>query len=215
MKLNEYYNIALGSDSLIGEYLIEGFREGRDQGINGYLVHNVPEYADQYNYIVAKYIPVIAELWFWGAWKDEQPALEAAKDIDGQVIYRNGYYNDHNIANDYPSEETDESLNEGMFDQAFYNTQEIIDNTTGKNKSFISRIAKHQEEKYGNVDIFDASLKYGEVSIGFGDYSLTFFFDNEGNIKDVIGNGQGGKYQSSLEDVAKELYKKFGIENGF
>lgn len=107
-----------------------------------------------------------------------------------------------------------ESLNDGMFDQTFYNTQEIINNTTGKNKSFISRVAKHQEEKYGNVDIFDASLKYGEVRLGFGDYSLTFFFDDEGNIKDITGNGQG-KYQSSLEAVAKELYKKFGIENGF
>lgn len=119
--MRECFNPATGSDSLIGEYLTEGFREGRDQGINGYLVHNVPEYADQYNYIVARYIPDKDELWFWGAWKDEKPALAAAKDIDGQVIYRNGYNNDHNIANDYPSEETDECLKEDTYNPTYFN----------------------------------------------------------------------------------------------
>lgn len=172
MKLNEYYNIALGSDSLVEEYELK--EETVKQG----------------------------KKWVNKGEDGTHGKFNTKKEADAQrkAMFANGYK---------------ESLNEGMFDQAFYNTQEIIDNTTGKNKSFISRIAKHQEEKYGNVDIFDASLKYGEVRIGFGDYSLTFFFDNEGNIEDVTGNGQGSKYQSSLEAVAKELYKKFGIENGF
>lgn len=88
-----------------------------------------------------------------------------------------------------------------------FNTNQLIDNLTGKNKSFIKRVAKHQEEKYGNVDIFDASVYDDEVDIWFGDYGINFYFRN-GKVFDTLGNGQGHKYHASLQSCAEELYTK-------
>lgn len=102
-----------------------------------------------------------------------------------------------------------------------YNTQDLINALTGKNKAFITRVAKHQEERYGNVDIFSASVRpigiyetYGYiVEISFGDYWIEFKFDKQGKIYDTYGNGQGHKYHKSLEQCAIELFKKFGGKN--
>ena len=100
------------------------------------------------------------------------------------------------------------------------NTQELISNLTGKNKSFIKRVSKHQEEKYGNVDIFSAWVdknwrtnEVDKVSISFGDYWIEFHFDYKGRIYDTYGNGQGHKYHKSLEECAKELFQKFNGGN--
>ena len=86
------------------------------------------------------------------------------------------------------------------------NTKQLTQMLTGKNKAFITRVSKQQEEKYGNVDIFAAWLGYNEIEIAFGDYSITFFFRN-GKVYDTLGNGQGHKYHKSLQSCAEELYK--------
>lgn len=95
-----------------------------------------------------------------------------------------------------------------------YNTQDLINTLSGKNKSFIKRVAKHQEEKYGNVDIFSAYVLKNNmngmtdrVSISFGDYWIEFYFKN-GKIFDTYGNGQGHKYHKSLEQCAIELFER-------
>ena len=89
-------------------------------------------------------------------------------------------------------------------------TEGLIYNLSGKNKSFISRVAKQQEEKYGNVDIFDANIRSeDDIEVGFGDYWIRFFFDDKGEVKDTLGTGQGHKYHASLESCAKELRQKY------
>jgi len=88
------------------------------------------------------------------------------------------------------------------------NTNQIKLNTTGKNKAFISRVAKQQEEKYGNVDIFEASISTNEVTMYFGDYSINFYY-RDNKVIDTLGNGQGHKYHSNLESCATELYNNF------
>ena len=90
----------------------------------------------------------------------------------------------------------------------FLNTKELIASLTGKNKGFITRVAKHQEEKYGNIDIFDAIIDGNHVQIGFGDYTISYYIENN-KIIDTLGNGQGSKYAKSLDACALELYKKF------
>lgn len=89
-------------------------------------------------------------------------------------------------------------------------TKDLIHTLTGVNKSFIKRVSKKQEEKYGNVDIFDAIMRRDEdsVQISFGDYWIRFFFANN-KIFDTLGTGQGHKYHQSLEKCAIELHKKF------
>jgi len=98
------------------------------------------------------------------------------------------------------------------------NTQELINTLTGKNKSFIKRVAKHQEEKYGNIDVFTAIIYpvethwYGDcrkIEMQFGENWIDFYFDYKGDIVDTYGNGQGHKYHANLEACAKELYNKY------
>ena len=51
------------------------------------------------------------------------------------------------------------------------NTKQLIEALSGKNKSFISRVAKTQEEKYGNVDIFECIIRSeDDIEISYGDY---------------------------------------------
>lgn len=79
------------------ETIDEGFLDevGTTQGIDGYKVNNVPPYADNYNYIVARYDAKSDSLWFWGAFDNEAKAKDVAEEIGGQVIYRHGYNIDH------------------------------------------------------------------------------------------------------------------------
>ena len=102
------------------------------------------------------------------------------------------------------------------------NTQQLIETLTGKNKSFIKRVAKHQEEKYGNVDVFNAIIYpvehhwYGEchrIQMQFGENWIDFNLNFKGDVIDTYGNGQGHKYHKSLEECAKELFNKFNGGN--
>ena len=61
-----------------------------------------------------------------------------------------------------------------------FNTKDLINTLSGKNKAFITRVAKHQEERYGNVDIFSATIQKKWVEICFGDYWIDFTFNNQG-----------------------------------
>ncbi len=47
-------------------------------------VNNVAKYAESKRYIVARSLD--GELWFWGAWDDEEKAKQAAAEIDGVVV---------------------------------------------------------------------------------------------------------------------------------
>lgn len=100
-----------------------------------------------------------------------------------------------------------------------FNTQDLINNLSGKNKAFITRVAKHQEERYGNVDIFSASVQtfakgtyfeYIKVVMDFGENWIEFMFRPNGDLYNTYGNGQGHKYHKSLESCAIELFQKFG-----
>ena len=93
------------------------------------------------------------------------------------------------------------------------NTEQLINKTTGKNKSFLKRVAKHQEEKYGNVDIFEATIfNENDIEVTFGENWIRFFFRND-KVYDTIGMGQGHKYHQSIQGVAEELHKQCVIGN--
>ena len=89
-----------------------------------------------------------------------------------------------------------------------YNTQQLIEALTGKNRTFVKRVAKHQEERYGNRDIFSATAGNDcAVTISFGDYWIEFYF-RDGKVVDTYGNGQGHRYHKSLQSCAEELFAK-------
>lgn len=48
------------------------------------IIKNLSSYAINYKYIVASDID--GELWFYGAWNDENRAYEVARDIRGVVV---------------------------------------------------------------------------------------------------------------------------------
>ena len=50
------------------------------------IINNMPEYAYEYEYIVAREDETDGGLWFWGAYEDEKTARKAAREIDGVVI---------------------------------------------------------------------------------------------------------------------------------
>jgi len=91
----------------------------------------------------------------------------------------------------------------------------LIDNCTGKNKAFLTKVAKTQEQKYGNVDIFECDIyNIDDIEIYFGDYSIRFFFRND-KVYDTLGNGQGHKYHQSLQSVVeeiRELHKNYELK---
>lgn len=47
-------------------------------------VNNVPEYAEEYRYLVVR--DVEGKLWFWGAWNDENKARTVAREVGGLVV---------------------------------------------------------------------------------------------------------------------------------
>lgn len=91
----------------------------------------------------------------------------------------------------------------------YLNTQELINELSGTNKSFITRVSRTQEEKYGNVDVFQARIGATYVEMDFGENWIEFSFDHNDKVIDTYGNGQGHKYHKSLEKCAIELYKKY------
>ena len=50
-------------------------------------VKNLPEYANEYKYIVASQID--GDLLFWGAWNNMEKAIKAAEEIGGKVVMNN------------------------------------------------------------------------------------------------------------------------------
>ena len=48
------------------------------------IIKNLSDYAIKYNYIVAS--AVDGDLWFYGAWNDEDRAYEVAREIGGVVV---------------------------------------------------------------------------------------------------------------------------------
>ena len=50
-------------------------------------VKNLPEYANEYKYIVVSQIN--GELWFRGAWNNMKKAIKAAEEIGGKVVMNN------------------------------------------------------------------------------------------------------------------------------
>ena len=55
--------------------------------IMGVKVSNVPNYAHDYTYWVANLIDT--ELWFYGAWDEEDRATEVAKETGHGLVLRN------------------------------------------------------------------------------------------------------------------------------
>jgi hypothetical protein len=49
-------------------------------------INNVPDYADAREFWVVKFSA--GRLWFWGAYSDENRAIEVANDENGMVISR-------------------------------------------------------------------------------------------------------------------------------
>lgn len=47
-------------------------------------INNIPEYAKNREYIVCRYVD--DELWFWGAYDDNEKADTVALEIDGLVV---------------------------------------------------------------------------------------------------------------------------------
>ena len=50
-------------------------------------VKNLPEYANEYKYIVASQID--GDLLFWGAWNNMKKAINAAVEIGGKIVMNN------------------------------------------------------------------------------------------------------------------------------
>lgn len=48
-------------------------------------IQNMPEYANHYEFVVAREID--GELWFWGAYADGYKANQVAHDITGVIIH--------------------------------------------------------------------------------------------------------------------------------
>lgn len=48
------------------------------------IINNLPDYAINYNYIVASVLD--GDLWFYGAWDNEDKAYDMARIINGAVI---------------------------------------------------------------------------------------------------------------------------------
>jgi hypothetical protein len=48
------------------------------------IINNIPDYAGNFTYIVARLCE--NELWFWGAWNDEEVAYKVAAEIGGLVV---------------------------------------------------------------------------------------------------------------------------------
>lgn len=93
-----------------------------------------------------------------------------------------------------------------------FNTEELIERTTGKNRSFLRRAAKTQKDKYGNVDVFEAKAKNeNDIEISFGENWIRFKFNGD-EVRDMTGNGQGHRYQDALKRIAEELHEQLKLE---
>ena len=51
------------------------------------MINNLPTYANEYKYIVARRVD--GELWFWVAWNDRDKANDGAEELGNGVILVN------------------------------------------------------------------------------------------------------------------------------
>ena len=51
------------------------------------MINNIPTYANEYKYIVARRVD--GKLWFWGAWNDRDKANDAAEELGNGVVLVN------------------------------------------------------------------------------------------------------------------------------
>ena len=88
-------------------------------------------------------------------------------------------------------------------------TERVLQLVSGKNAAFVKRVAKQQLEKYGNHDIFDVSVRDGSVTVSIGENWITFWFKEDGTVRDTIGYGQGCKYHKQMEAIAAEVHRVY------
>ena len=107
-----------------------------------------------------------------------------------------------------------EEVNKDMGRDTYHlNTKQIINTLTGENKEFVERVEKEQEEKYGNYDIFSATLDTYYAEIQLGDLWLSVYFEDSGAIQDTSGTAQGGRYAKELLNCCIELHSiSMGID---
>ena len=86
------------------------------------------------------------------------------------------------------------------------NTKQLINTLTGKYKNFVENIEKEQEEKYGNYDVFEVTIDELAIEIQFGESWETFYFREDGTIRDTNGTYQGGRYETWFKLIAVELF---------
>lgn len=87
-------------------------------------------------------------------------------------------------------------------------TQKILDLVTGKNATFVKRVAKQQLEKYGNDDLFDISIRDDAVTVSIGENWITFAFEpGKDEPFDTYGYGQGCRYHKQMEAIAIEAHR--------
>lgn len=86
-------------------------------------------------------------------------------------------------------------------------TERVLKLVSGKNATFVKRVAKQQYERYGNHDIFDVSVRDGSVTVSIGENWITFWFREDGTVRDTIGYGQGSRYHKQMEDIAREVFQ--------
>lgn len=51
------------------------------------MINNIPTYANEYKYIVARRVD--GKLWFWGAWNDRDKANDVAEELGNGVVLVN------------------------------------------------------------------------------------------------------------------------------
>lgn len=73
---NTEYDDRMTQNTVVESLLDENY----DFSTNGYLIHNVADYAKSYKYIVARNVD--DELWFYGAWNEESRARACADELN-------------------------------------------------------------------------------------------------------------------------------------
>ena len=86
------------------------------------------------------------------------------------------------------------------------NTKQLINSLEGKNKTFVEQIEKQQEQNYGNYDVFRVTIQDFAIEVQFGEMWITFYFKEDGTIRDTSGTGQGHRYENWLRQIAEELF---------
>ena len=111
--------------------------------------------------------------------------------------------NDIDWAQYLTKESLDEAVIKTTMERIRLNTKQLINTLTGKNKHFVEQIERQQEQKYGNYDVTIDELM---IEIVFGENWETFYFREDGTIRDTSGTYQGGRYEQWFFQIANELF---------